>query len=181
MPQLTVQSGAGTGKAKSVSLFSSALHVEGLRNGDFTIPTCQIQLVIHTPAPVTLSGQKLSFLALILSAPLGKSSVVLVSLKPAEKAAVQPGPAFNEQARPLLAGPTDALLAGILPALAGCRLYTATDSVPCHLKVSEGVLHLLQCGLLFLPKVWLSSCYRCTLTEVGEKWNALRETNKPLF
>lgn len=148
---VNVKSGGGTGKAKHVKLYEDQLYVEGLRNGDFSVPMDDIVLVVSAPKSVTVARQKLDFLAMLLSQPLGKSDVVVFSFKPNERAVVLPGPRSADMDMDLGAQ-TGQLLSQALPVLADCRSIVVNDPIPCHLKVDEGFLYLHAQGVFFLPK-----------------------------
>lgn len=124
---LVIKSGAGSGKTKAVGFYDDQLFVEGLRNGDFSIPLADISMVFLAPTTVTSTRQKLNFLAIVLLEPLGKSDVVVFSFKEGEQATAEQG------SLPLkfecdFGGPTPELLYRVLPTLTDCRKVTVRVS-----------------------------------------------------
>ena len=151
---MAVQTGIGSGKAKSVGVYANALYIEGLRIGPVLVPFADVLHVVHAPAPAGAPAPRVQHVALVLRAALGKSDLVLLSCKPGEVVpTLASGPGAAGAAAAPDSGSTDAVLAAVLSALARVKTQVAERAVPAHLKTTEGVLCFLKCGVLFLTKV----------------------------
>jgi hypothetical protein len=150
--QMAVQTGVAGGRAKSVAVYSQTLYLEGLRTGPLAIPLAEVLYVVRVPAGAGSPSPRMHHVALLLRAPLGKSDVILLSVKAGETVPLVRGPHPLPAPGIDLGQATDAVLAAVVPVLAHVPVHTADNVVVAYLKATEGQLCLLPCGVLFLNK-----------------------------